>query len=79
MTAPVEVRQNIRALITETEKDIRLTHQNLSKLFDFWNTYIQPREPMDMNCGFCRSEVVTRMRVLINSIAHEEQKAGEGI
>jgi hypothetical protein len=68
LKAPAEDRKLLTTTVLATFNQVRLNHQDLNTLFLFWNTYIQPSEPMDVNCGNCRTEVVTRLRVLIRDV-----------
>lgn len=68
LSAPSEECKAVTETVLRTMGQIRLNNEDLTQLFAFWNKYVQPREPMDQNCGNCRTEVVTRLRVLIHDV-----------
>ena len=64
---PKEVMGKVIEVVERTISQIDFTQDDLTFLFDVWNTYIAPNEKQDQNCSGCRTRVIGKYRMYVKS------------
>ncbi len=62
---PEEIKKQVKEVVERTMNQIDFTQDDLTFLFDIWNTYLDPHDKQDQNCGGCRTRVIGKYRMYV--------------